>query len=148
MFNAKAALAALFAVGASMASAEPTLMRSNVATCDGTSASGFTVIGGTVQRFVSYEAGAAHTFCNAVTIVPQGVDVYDLGEVQAYLASLGISAAPALTGDRVCSVAGFNVRTCPGAVETVYSARSDNWWQQGGWLRSPAVRPEESEWSI
>lgn len=102
------------------ADAAPRLARSNVLTCDGVSASGFTVIGGTVQRFVSEAAFAAHEFCNPVSVVPASVDVYDLADVTAYLASLGIAGDPVMHNIQACAVPGFSVKTCPpGQVEIV-----------------------------
>lgn len=95
------------------ADAAPRLARSNVLTCDGVSASGFTVIGGTVQRFVSEAAFAAHEFCNPVSVVPASVDVYDLAEVTAYLATLGITGAQPVMHDVMdCPTPGLNVRNC------------------------------------
>lgn len=113
-----AALTGLFY--AQSVAAEPYLIRSNVATCEGVSASGFKVIGGTIQNFVSTDAAARHEFCQDVTVVPASVDVYSLAEVQEYLGAIGITdARPFMRGgNEYCPVEGYNVDACPTETKT------------------------------
>ena len=76
----------------SMASAElaPKLVRSNVEMCDGTSASGFKLIGSEVTPFVMAKYEGACFVADDVVFVPASVDVYDLDDVRAYLKSIGV----------------------------------------------------------
>lgn len=98
----------------------PTLVRSNVVTCDGVSASGFKLIGGQILNFVSEEAASKYAFCQDVSVVPASVDVYDLSEVQGYLETLGITETrPKMWGgNEYCPAAGFNAANCPVDTDT------------------------------
>lgn len=88
MFNFKTiALAALVALP-SVASADVRLAQNNVPCGAGLSASGFSVIGGTVTHFADarYEG-----VCTAdVNIVPADLDIHNLPDVEAYLAEIGV----------------------------------------------------------
>ena len=86
--------AALVAITATAAAADLSLVRTSVIDNDGQHRSGFRTIGGTITRYVSASSASMYDFPENVVVVPAGVDTANLGEVQAYLASIGVEATP------------------------------------------------------
>jgi hypothetical protein len=94
--------AAALALVACSASADlaPRLVRSNVALCDGTSASGFKLIGSEVTSFAAAKYEGECFASDDVHIVPADVDVFNLDAVTEYLTAEGYADFTPVLRDR------------------------------------------------
>ena len=113
------ALVGLFVATASNAGG--LLIRSNVSDCGGDSMAGFTLTTERPMYFVAESAAASTSFCKAVTIVPDGVDVYNLEEVTDWLTARGITDYSVhMMGGNECKLAMIR-RTDPDANGRCYA---------------------------
>lgn len=118
---------ALLGAMALPAAAGGLLIRSNVPGCDGSSVAGFSVLGPGLTYYVA--ASAADRVCNGATVVPNGVDVYELDEVLAYLAALGITGLnPVFSMKSVCPNENETVQTCTVPLARVFANPNGDHW--------------------
>lgn len=91
---------ALLALMAFTLPAAADIAKRNVPTLEGVYATGFMVIGGSVDYFVTPSTAAKYTFAKEVTVLPVDVDPYRADEVAEYLEGLGYTDVKFPLGSR------------------------------------------------
>lgn len=93
-------IAAALAILAAPVFAGTRIERTNVALANGVSADGFKLFGYGITSFAEAQYADEEFMGDNVVIMPEGVSAEDLEEVEAYLASIGITGYDVVCHDR------------------------------------------------